>query len=363
MAAPKTTTWPLEPHTRAKHEILRRYLHAWAAILGSGRFPMILYVDGFAGPGRYSTGEDGSPVIALNAALAHANRLTSEVRFQFMERNPERAEMLRQVVSGMQLPDNFGVRVTSGSFESDMNEILAWCRGRGQALPPTFAFIDPFGWTGIPFDLIRKILANRSCEVLVNFMYEEINRFLGHPDQERNLDQLFGTPDWRELVLLKGKAERRLAIHSLYQKQLGSAARYVRSFEMRNDKDVTDYFLFFATNNVTGLRKMKEAMWGVDQSGEFTFSDATDPKQLLMFGKPDLGVLRRHIVAKFGGRETTVGTVENFVVEETAFRETHYKGVLKELELGVPTQLVPVNAPGKRKRGTFADKRMRIKFM
>lgn len=31
MPAPKTTLWPLEPHTRAKHEILRRYLEAWTA--------------------------------------------------------------------------------------------------------------------------------------------------------------------------------------------------------------------------------------------------------------------------------------------------------------------------------------------
>jgi hypothetical protein len=37
-------------------------------------------------------------------------------------------------------------------------------------LPPTFAFIDPFGWTGVPFQLIKEILANKSCEVLFNFM-------------------------------------------------------------------------------------------------------------------------------------------------------------------------------------------------
>jgi len=34
--------WPLEPHTRAKHEILRRYLQAWTPILSDGGFPKIL---------------------------------------------------------------------------------------------------------------------------------------------------------------------------------------------------------------------------------------------------------------------------------------------------------------------------------
>ena len=53
MASTKDTVWELEPHTRAKHEILKRYLQAWVPILSLGRFPKVLYVDGFAGPGIY----------------------------------------------------------------------------------------------------------------------------------------------------------------------------------------------------------------------------------------------------------------------------------------------------------------------
>lgn len=49
MAAPRTTVWDLEPHTRAKHEILKRYLEAWTPILALGGFPEIIYMDGFAG--------------------------------------------------------------------------------------------------------------------------------------------------------------------------------------------------------------------------------------------------------------------------------------------------------------------------
>jgi hypothetical protein len=36
---------------------------------------------------------------------------------------------------------------------------------------------------------------------------------------------------------------------------------------MSNSRDVTDYFLFYATNELLGLKKMKEAMWKVDESG------------------------------------------------------------------------------------------------
>jgi hypothetical protein len=48
MAAPRQTIWQLEPHTRAKHEILKRYLQAWMIILSQGKFAEILYIDGFA---------------------------------------------------------------------------------------------------------------------------------------------------------------------------------------------------------------------------------------------------------------------------------------------------------------------------
>jgi three-Cys-motif partner protein len=79
MAAPRQTIWPLEPHTRAKHEILKRYLQAWMVILSQGRFPEILYIDGFAGPGQYEGGEAGSPIIALDTALGFQPPLTAAV--------------------------------------------------------------------------------------------------------------------------------------------------------------------------------------------------------------------------------------------------------------------------------------------
>ena len=68
MAAPRETIWELKPHSLGKHLVLKEYLKAWLPILGQtqGR---ILFLDGFAGPGEYKGGEQGSPVIAR--ILAH----------------------------------------------------------------------------------------------------------------------------------------------------------------------------------------------------------------------------------------------------------------------------------------------------
>src|ERR1700757_1934094 len=119
MAAPRQTIWPLEPHTRAKHEILKRYLQAWMVILSQGRFPEILYIDGFAGPGEYAGGEAGSPIIALDTALGFKPPLTAKVHFLFVDKDDARADHLRKQVALRALPANLSVIVEGGiTFEA-----------------------------------------------------------------------------------------------------------------------------------------------------------------------------------------------------------------------------------------------------
>lgn len=357
MAAPKTTVWPLDPHTAAKHLILRRYLDAWLPILSHGGFPDIAYIDAFAGPGTYSKGEDGSPIIALKAMLTHKTPIRARCRFHFVELKPDRAVALAAAIEGLLAqygrPANISITIHQSDFESAYVAIRKDLSQAGNI--PTFAFIDPFGWTGLPFSVVHDLVRRPSCEVLINFMFEEINRFLAHRDQVENFDRLFGTEAWRECIDLSG-ATRNQCLRDLYASQLSGAAgaAFVRYFEMRNARNATDYFLFFATNRLQGLMKMKEAMWKVDEAGQFTFSDATDSSQLVMFDEPQFEMLTRQVTSAFAGRDAAVEEVEEFVVAHTAFRETHFKSqVLKALEKATPPRLTVINAKQDRRRGTF----------
>lgn len=228
---------------------------------------------------------------------------------------------------------------------------------------PIFAFIDPFGWTGIPFSSIRRILTSPHCEVLVTFMYEEINRFAGMQSQADNFDALFDTTEWSEIAAISDSAERNRGFRDLYMRQLQDSAyaKYVRSFEMQNTRNVTDYYLFYATNSLLGLKKMKEAMWKVDPTGDFTFSDATNPNQFVLFRKePQLDILRTQIMDQFQGKEASIQEIEGFVVEKTAFRETHYKKVLKGIEQATGLEIIDP-APNRR-NGTYPNPTMRLRF-
>lgn len=370
MAVPSTTIWPLAPHTRAKHAILRRYLRAWQAILTQGGFKDLAYIDGFAGPGRYAGGEEGSPLIALRGAIELYRERSSMPRlfFLFVESDPERRRSLENMIGSLS-PIDGRIRVKVAeqqTFEEAFDAFHGFYESRRRPLPPTFAFIDPFGWR-IPFAIIQRIMSYPRCEVLVNFMYEAINRFIGHPEpgQQKNFDALFDTPRWRSALDARTARERNRCLHDLYEEQLRTQARvrFVRSFEMKNDKDVTDYYLFHCTSSLTGLRKMKEAMWHVDQTGEFTFSDATNPNQLVLFERaPRFDLLRQSILERFSGQRVKLGDLEEYVLAQTAFRETHYKRVLRDLELSDPPRMIVTPCARPRRRGTYADPEMLLRF-
>src|SRR6266511_1485372 len=99
------TRWSIPEHTRAKHIILRRYLDAWFPIMAT-QSQRLVYIDGFAGPGRYADGDDGSPIIALKAALAQPRLQATELVFLFIELDPVRKANLDEEVTRLGLPAN-----------------------------------------------------------------------------------------------------------------------------------------------------------------------------------------------------------------------------------------------------------------
>lgn len=331
---PDAVIWELKPHTRAKHDILRRYLQAWFAIMGQTN-DRIVYIDGFAGPGEYSKGEEGSPLITLHTVLDHRAELNGEIVLIFIESNPARAAHLETLLEAIPLPDNIKVGCFCTTFAEKVSEILNDVDDAGKVLAPTFAFIDPFGPAGWPFSVVHRILSYPSCEVLVNFTYESINRWIKHPKLENTFNELFGTDRWRGIRDCNTPQERLEFLNSLYREQLEqqAGAKYVRSFEMIDEGNHTEYFLFYATKHPTGLSRMKAAMWKVDPSGAMQFSDRTDLSQTILFGTdPDLTLLRAAIVEWLTGKRRTIGAFEKFVLTETAFRETHGRTVLVALE-------------------------------
>ncbi len=321
------TIWKRAPHTEVKHRILREYLNAWYPKLQWAR--RVVFIDGFAGPGVYSEGELGSPLIAVEAAINHkANLDECELLYIFVEKDRPRYEHLKEVIDGIDKPRNVRCRTVHGEFTEELGKILDDIEAREKQLAPALVMVDPFGFAGVPLELLARVAKHDRSEFLISFMYESISRWLGHPKLEETFDRLFGCADWRDAIGMEPPETRRSFLIELYVRQIKAIGfEYVPpAFQMLDEGKRTEYFLLFASHSKDGLKAMKYAMWKADPSGRFRFSDASDAAQLdLIKPEPDFDDLKARIVGKFSGSEASVEEIEDFVLCDTLYRESHYK--------------------------------------
>lgn len=350
MAAPSGVLWDRDEHTAAKHRILRKYLDAWLPIMARYNSKLLL-IDGFAGPGRYTGDEDGSPIIMLKAFLDHQARArieSTELVYFFIEAHAGRAAHLNGEIEAMRpLPAN----VTAVPIHGDYTEVMERVLPEAGQLVPTFAFIDPFGFRDTKLVLTSRILGYPRCEVLVYFPTPFLARFVDHPDTVEAFNTLYGDRAWEAAIPLKGD-ERRQMLHDLFRDALARSATHVRSFEILTASG-NGYHLFFGTSNPTGLEKMKEAMWSVDPIGGTRFRDSTNAAQMVLFeAEPDFSVLRESLRTHFDVRPFTIEQAEEFTLLSTPYLPRRH---LKRKTLAVAERdgALEVTRPVAAKGGSF----------
>lgn len=291
-------TAPANPHldreqTRAKHFILRRYLQALAhKVL---HFSDIAYIDGFSGPWQSETTDfsDTSFMIAIDV-LKDAQRRVEErsgqrrtIRCYFSETDRAAFAKLQAAVAPHHNPSQrFEVRTFHGPFEDAVSDIHGFI---GSALP--LIFIDPTGWTGYPFSKIAPLFDRRKCEVVINFMYSFVSRFIEHPDERiiASLDPILGGPGWKERLdpnLPKGLAVEKLFREAL--RKVGSFAHVVSTCIDKSTEDRPHFFLAYGTKDPAGLKTFRETEWQALREHARNRAAAKDRKRELKTGTASL---------------------------------------------------------------------------
>lgn len=354
VAKPDAVLWDYAPHTEAKHRILKRYLQAWVPIMAS-QSRVLNIIDGFAGPGRYEGGDPGSPLIMLDAYLGHRDRQAMgpvKINYDFIEIDARRVVHLEGELAAIAIPGNVSVTVTRGAFDEVMDHWLSSVP-KGRQLAPTFAFIDPFGYTGHTLNLSSRILEFPRCEVLVYVPLPFIARFIHDPAVEPALNNLFGDDSWKAASEHRGKAAERV-LHDIFLAKLEAAAGLARSFQIAaGDRGWSGSTLFFGTGNLVGLRKFKEAMWAVDPLGGLRFADSTNPHQMVVFDEPDFRELEAALHSRFGTDEFSVEDAENFVDLRTAFVATKHLRTKTLRPAEVAGRLTAFHPHKSLRRGTY----------
>lgn len=244
--------------TYLKHFFLERYLETVAFHIGHTHKEFV-YVDCFSGPWRSAEEDlsDTSIRIALDKlnyvrdGLA-ANKRYPKIRGIFVEKDPAAFRALESALQ--QHRRAILTTALAGTFEENIPAIL---KAVGSAF--AFFFIDPRGWRGFAMDNIKPILLHQPGEVMVNFMYDFINRFINYPEHsnEASLDKCFGTTEWRGI---RDAPDRESASLACYKEQLHKtgAYRYVTSTRILKPHSDRAYFhLVYATRNAQGILEFR----------------------------------------------------------------------------------------------------------
>ena len=245
--------------TYLKHFFLEKYLETVAYHIGFSHSEFV-YVDCFSGPWRAADEElgDTSIRIALDrlnevrSGLAQ-NKRNPVIRAIFVERDAAKFAALQQV-----LQEHSGdIKTTAlpGTFEDNIGRILDQV-----GLAFTFFFVDPTGWSGFAMDNLKPILKRAKGEVMINFMYDFVNRFLNFRNaaNEESLDRCFGTREWRSI---RDTPDRESALVNLYVEQVRAAGGFPYATFSRVLKPLHDraYFhLVYATRSPKGIEKFRE---------------------------------------------------------------------------------------------------------
>ena len=348
---PSTTLWNLEDHTQGKHMVLGKYLEAWLPII-LRRFDRARFIDAFAGPGEYSAGEPGSPLIALNTLAKHRAQpnLNGQLECVFIEKEQDRFNHLRKLVEQRESTEGFPVgckvEFRNNEFQNCVSQLVLEAR---TSVVPTFVMVDPFGVSDTPMHSIAQLMHLPSTEVYISVMMEHINRLAATEEFAVHLDELYGCRDWRDGLKNLG-VERREFFCNLYESQLKTVgnAKFVLRFDVRKKRGGVVYSIFFASSHDQGCDKMKQAMWRVDGTGRFQFRGQLANQTEFEFA-PDLEPLKKILIDRFGKeRYLKVEEIEEFMKSDSIlYHSGQYKGALKELELDGALQVK--KSPGRRK--------------
>ncbi len=333
--------WEYKEHTRVKHILLDKYLAAWIPILGR-RGKSICYFDGFAGRGEYEDGTLGSPLIAMKVADEKANYF-GKLLCVFIEKDKNNYKNLCQVLKSEKTNirnwNKIDIMKENNEFTNVIEGIFNYLENKKNILAPSFFFVDPFGFSGIPFDIVRRILQNPSTEVFFTFMVRDISRFIKKPRLRDTFTKLFGTEEWKVLLQLPGREK---ALIELYRKQLHEVARVKYSLCFRvseSDKLKTLYYLIHSTNNFKGHSIMKSIMFNQSAQGSFAYlgpKDISERTQTRLFDILNIEQLKKYLLEKFKDVTLTYDGIQKEVCipwySEPPYIDKHYRQALKELE-------------------------------
>jgi three-Cys-motif partner protein len=152
------------------------------------------------------------------------------------------------------------ISAVNSTFEQEANALADWLLRMGAKAPPTFSTADPYGFKGVPLNVIRRLMSVPRSEVLITFIVRDMRRFLDQENFEAPLDEFFGGATWRDCSQLDDATSREECLLLRYSELVRhGTARFATPFRVFEDeRRQTLYYLVHLTNHPLGMRKMRK---------------------------------------------------------------------------------------------------------
>lgn len=245
-------------HSKIKIEIVSKFFGAWVAILAQ-RNTKLLYIDLFAGKGRYDDGYPSTCIRVIQHCLA--NELFRErVQVILNDADVQTAAELKRNVDCEQAEKalRFPPIVSSAKIDDSIKSQFS-----SGTLPPAFLFVDPFG-SGVSMDLLKTIIRNPGTDAVLFFNYNFTNRFIDGENGEKLFAHIFGPQHLKstleELTVSRNPRDRERVIMNGFANALWKELRaYSVPFRIGTDEDTT-YYLIGLSKHKRGYAIVKDIM-------------------------------------------------------------------------------------------------------
>lgn len=195
-------------HTAAKLNKLEAYLKAYLNVFKNAQWAHKIYFDAFAGTGAAPIAGRSAPVLELGSedsgfVVGSVRRVLGlDLTFSeyvFVEKNRNKAKELELVVA--EYPGKAGrVSIVRGDANSALQ---SFCAERDWSKCRAVVFLDPFG-NQVKWKTIEAIAGTRRIDLWYLFpaglgVHRQMSKGGSvHYTHEKSLDDLFGTPKWRQ---------------------------------------------------------------------------------------------------------------------------------------------------------------------
>ncbi len=251
-----------------KDQILKDYLPAYISKVKDLRRPIAL-IDGYAGPGNFEDGREGSPLIICSAAEQYAKGNYSAYFFNIKKEYHDKLEATIR---------DKGWSYTASCYQKNSLKHI-------KEIPQTledhtvFLYLDPFGLRGCGFDQLEPYLTRSSkysTEIVLTMCMPVVHRLAtsnavkrGQTNKKneryhQTLSSVFGGDYWKDILYQDNieAEEKELQLIEAYLAKLKQYLPYVGFCPVRKKSDGRiKYFIVFLSRHPGTMILMNDIMY------------------------------------------------------------------------------------------------------